>query len=179
MSQRPLLERASWIAGIASAVIAVGVWLKPNAPEPVPSAQAASVQPVPHPALYAAPTQGSSQPALTSSQQRQTRWSCEGIAPDLQPAINAAKNISYTSPRDEALLSIARKALCLENYELFKQVARQISYTAPRDQVYGDAVDFSIGLRKFELAEKFAASIAYTAPRDAARARIVAKASER
>lgn len=101
------------------------------------------------------------------------------VASDLRPAFASAKNITYAAPKDQAFLSLARKALCLQDYAMFEEAAKQISYTAPKDQACGDAVDFALAVRNFALAEKFAGQITYTEPQDAARARIVAKASER
>lgn len=179
MTQRPFLEKASWVAGIASAIIATVVWLKPSSPVEASSAKSAETKtaaPAPKPVENTATP---SSPSTEPKAEKSTRWSCEGIATDLQPAFAAAKNISYTAPRDEAFLNLARKALCLENYAMFEEAAKQIAYTAPRDQAYRDAVDFALGVRKFDLAEKFVGQIAYTAPRDAARARIAAKSSER
>lgn len=179
MTQRPLLEKTSWVAGIASAVIAAFLWLKPS-PSEHSKADIKTELRVSSPVLKDISNKTSSETIATAAKPKvKTRWSCEGISNDLQPALTAAKNISYTSPRDTALLSLSRKALCLEKYEMFEQVAQQISYIAPRDQAYGDAVDFALGVRKFELAEKFAEKIAYSAPRDEARARIAEKSSER
>ena len=81
--------------------------------------------------------------------------------------------------RDEALLALARMALCFENYSLFDEIAKKISYTGQHDQAYSDAVDFALGVRKLEIAETFAKKIYYTVTRDAARTRVVARASER
>jgi hypothetical protein len=179
MPPRPFLEIASWVAGIASAIIAIVVWLKPSASEQAPIAQKSQqIAPAPSPngGVGEPPAQVGASPPVRSPN---TRWSCEGVASDLQPAFVAAQNIYYTGPRDEAYLSLARKALCLENYPMFDEVAKKIYYTAQRDQVYGDAVDFALNVRKFELAENFAKKIYYTAQRDAARARVVARASAR
>lgn len=174
----PFLEKASWVAGIASAIIAAVVWLKPSSTSEASDAKNPTLQ---------APTPSQKQPeqpaplnvsAVAAKSNGNARWSCDGIATDLLPAFTAAKNITYTAPRDQAYFALARKALCLENYSMFDEAAKLITYTAPKDQAYGDAVDFALGIRKFDLAEKFASQITYTAPRDAARARIVAKSSE-
>ena len=179
MTPRPFLEIASWVAGIASAIIAIVVWLKPGISEQAPIAQKSQqIASVP------SPKGGVGEPLVQigvspPESSPNTRWSCEGVASDLQPAFAAAQNIYYTAQRDEAYLSLARKALCLENYPMFDEVAKKIYYTAQRDQAYGDAVDFALSVRKFELAENFAKKIYYTAQRDAARARVVARASAR
>jgi len=179
MTLRPFLEIASWVAGIASAIIAIVVWLKPSTSEQAPIAQkpqqVASV-PSPKSGVGATTVKIDVSPPENSPN---TRWSCEGVASDLQPAFAAAQNIYYTAQRDDAYLSLARKALCLENYAMFDEVAKKIYYTAQRDQAYGDAVEFALGVCKFELAEDFAKKIYYTASRDAARARAVARASAR
>jgi hypothetical protein len=180
--ERHFLEKASWVAGIVSAVITLVVWIKPenSASASPPKQKQANVAPAPTPISskeIVKPPEAKTQTAATPN--ASTRWSCEGIAARLEPAYEAAKKISYTDPRDKAFLSLARKALCLENYEMFEKAAKQIGYTNPRDEAYGDAVDFTLNLRKFDLADKYAKQIAYTDPRDAAMARIVAKASER
>lgn len=177
MSERHFLEKASWVAGIASAVIAAIVWLKPNgASEAIANQEPSPTSPVPSPIASGSVV---NKPASAASSTISTRWSCSGIASDLRAAFNSAKNISYTQPKDQAFLSLARKALCLENYAMFEEAVNKISYTAPKDQAYTDGVDFALDRGKFDLAEKFASQIAYTIPQDAARARIVSKASER
>jgi hypothetical protein len=77
------------------------------------------------------------------------------------------------------MISIARKALCIQNYQLFEQAANEISYSSRRDQVYVDGVDFTLNSKKFALAEKYAAKISYSSTQDAARKRIVLKASHK
>jgi hypothetical protein len=180
--ERHFLEKASWVAGIVSAVIALVIWIKPDNSVSIlpPKQKQESVLPAPtpiNPKEVAKGPEETTQAATTHNSF--ARWSCENIAHDLEPAYEAARKISYTDPRDKAFLSLARKALCLENYEMFERAAKQIAYTDPRDKAYGDAVDFTLNLRKFDLAEKYAKNIAYTDPRDAAMARIVAKSSER
>lgn len=179
--QRPFLERASWLAGIVSAVIAVVVWLNPSSTEPAQVGQK-NVQSVPP----SVPKENAEAKVTTTNSSAAfdqkpviTRWSCDGVASDLQPALAAAKNIYYTESRDDAFLDLSRKALCLENYSLFEEAAGRIYYTEKRDGAYSDGVDFVLGVRKFDLAEKLAGKIYYTAKRDAARARVVALASTR
>jgi hypothetical protein len=179
MTQRPVLENLSWIAGIASAVIAAVVWVKPNASSPADA-------PAPVPAAAAAPSQQSAAAQKNENLavgderlQPKARWSCDRVADDLQPAMNAAKKIAYLGNRDQAYKSIARKALCLEKYELFEQIAAQISYSGSRDEAFIDGVDFALGVRKFEVAHRFSEQIMFSGSRDVARARIVAKSSER
>jgi len=179
--ERHFLEKASWVAGIVSTVIALAVWIKPdNSASALSPKQQVNVAPAPTPIGSKETVKFPDEKTqLVATPNASTRWSCEGIAPNLEPAYEAAKKISYTNPRDKAFLTIARKALCLENYEMFERAAKQIGYTDPKDEAYGDAVDFTLNLRKFDLADKYAKQIAYADPRDAAMARIVAKSSER
>ena len=178
MNKRPPLETASWVAGIASAIVAIVVWLKP------PSAESSPTQPpspnalaAPSPTKLPVPADGAS--AVSSPRPPSTRWSCAAVAADLQPAWESARKISYVSPRDAALADVARSALCLQDYALFHQIAAEVNYVTPRDQLYGDAVDFALGIGKFELAEQFASKISYVTPRDVARARIAGAATRR
>lgn len=175
--KQSILERASWIAGIVSAAIALIAWLGPfsyqqqkDNPDQkiIHSKEAIETRSTPK-----------SVAKVLGETKIDERWSCDGVSHDLQPAFEAARGISYSSRKDETMISIARKALCIQNYQLFEQAANEISYSSRRDQAYVDGVDFTLNSKKFTLAEKYAAKISYSSTQDAARKRIVLKASQK
>ena len=174
---RSFLERASWLAGIISALIALIVWVGslPSHKQPTNSEQK-SVPTVEDAKLT------KEQPKKTlpelSENKVAARWLCNDIAQDLQPAFDAAKNITYYANKDDAMLQLARKALCIQNYQIFEKAASEISYYETRDQAYVDGVDFTLGLRKYDLAKKYAALISYYDTRDTAMTRIARKATQ-
>lgn len=180
MSDRSMLEKASWVAGIVSAAVAIIVWLKPSPTEPAIAHPLQWVGPAKkveeHKPTTSSVTQQEKAPAQLPASAKS--WSCEGVATDLQPAFDTARKISYTDPRNSAFLSLARKALCFENYPMFEQAAGQISYTDVKNQAFLDAVDVALDARNFDMANKYADSISYTDLANKARARIVAKLSE-
>ena len=164
MSDRSILEKASWVAGIVSAVVAIVVWLKPSPTEPAIAQSLQLVAPATKVEQHKSETSSVTQQEKTPAQfpVSAKSWSCEAVATDLQPAFETARKITYTNPRNTAFISLARKALCFENYPMFEQAAGQISYTDVKNQAFLDAVDVTLEVRKFDMANKYADSISYT-----------------
>ena len=182
MQQKSLLERASWIAGIVSAILAAYLWLAPqkNPGETQPEAKAQQqsppvrAQPAPMQTLPvspprtadATPTQGEATSGVGAATVCPTTES-------IQLALKQASALSTYSSRDEAYSVLVGDALCLGNLELVYSIAANISSYDGRDKEYTRVFAVAISQGKLDLAEKVAGNFRSYAKRDSARKQIL------
>lgn len=174
MSDRSALEKASWIAGIVGALLAVFLFVRSE----LLTAGASSKQSN----LSAAPTASTSPTSEQSASQSQPssqvpKWSCAQPMREFRDAIEAAAGIWSSPTRDKAYLEVARKALCVHDYVTFEAVASKIWSSVTRDQAYVDAVDFGLRNGNPAVANKYVVFIWSSPTRDAARVRVSTRSS--
>jgi hypothetical protein len=172
---RSILERASWIAGIVSAVIAALVWFFP----PSNSAEKSNRVLPSQSQTRDASSMGSSLPAVVppgTPPASATPPTSADTCPTKQVIQDAQKqvgNLSTYGARDEAYSTLFGDALCIGDLELATQLAGQLSSYSGRDTLYGKVLDAAILSNKLELTEKLAGSMSSYNARDAARRKII------
>lgn len=177
--KRPRLEVASWIAGIASAILGFIVWLSPFAHDQRQPTEQAKI----HEVTVFRDANGTSETLVSGPDIRlepvsPTRLSvvCGTGDTQLRVALEAAQKLSYTGPRDEALLSVSRSAICLDNLEVFEKAVSKMGYSKNKDTAYKEVINELLNAGKYGPAEKYANQLSYSSDRDSARSRILSRA---
>ncbi len=154
MSNRPLLEKLSWIAAIVGCLYVVVPDMQrlfKGGTSEVNSSSELAV-PLPSRAASIAEAVEVAKQAVTTK----TRWECNGGIKSLYVAFNSAKEMHYRTSRDEALILVGKSALCVQDYDLLKEIIEEISYKTNRDALLKDAVDVAIGVGNLQEANGFA-----------------------
>lgn len=123
---------------------------------------------VPPPVPLTAPTAASS-PAGTA-----TRWVCVPGPAKFDSAFEATALMLLPWSKDESYRELARRALCREEYAVFREATALIGYLIERDDSWMDGVDFALALGKHTLARTFVDQIEQPALKDEAHRRVVA-----
>ena len=171
---RSPLEKASWIAGIVSAVVAIWVMAFPSgqpkedtprgspmstaAPqsEPMPAPPQALTGPISAvPAASASSSQACTNPTAIATLRKQ------------------ASLMSTYDARDAAYRPLVSDAICLNDLNLAVEIASLASTYARRDELYQRILDAAISTNNKELAEKLAGLMSTYASRDEARKKIM------
>jgi hypothetical protein len=173
MTKRSNLEKASWVAGIVSAIIAAYALYKPDPQTPQ---KPISVSPV------AKATEGaSSNVSLDKTTSEPTvekkENGCLAEFGSLADALRSAQMINTTAIRDGAYADIAQRALCLKDQELFEEAVKRIYTTIIRDQAYMHGVDHYLKEKNREMSTALAQRIYQTTLRDIALAKISAQST--
>lgn len=163
--ERSRLERASWIAGIISAIVAVvaliasskseKVDLDIKAPEASQSVSKSGVS-----------ASESKPPTSTPTLQCGTN---ETIA----EGIKVAQTISSSIARDSAYGKLIDSALCIENIALSGGIAARVGSSIARDSQYGKIVEKAVVLGKAQEAMTFADNISSSIMRDTAKRKLI------
>lgn len=173
MDRHPL-ERASWIAGIISAVVAVIIWLAPqksSTEDRDPKAQASTSQ---------AAGGGTSMPAPTPQVSPKTVPQAGRVSGDyLSSQLALADAIFGTDPRNAAYVKIIDQALERNDYASAKKIIAKVFGTDPRNREYIKTIDQAIAQDRLEVAEELAPEIFGTDARNAVLRRLLdARAKE-
>lgn len=172
MSDRSKLEKASWIAGILSAAIAVFLLFKPDGLK-------ATQENAAHTTTTVVSNRGESSaldtPMATRADTFVTLPQCLPEIGSFSTALESAQKISSTMKRDGMYLDISRRALCSGDQEVYEYTVAKIYKTTIRDQAYKEGVDHYLGKKNNDLALNFAQKIYQTMVRDEALARIAAR----
>lgn len=150
MDRHPL-ERASWIAGIVSAIVAVVVWLAPpkSTPEGQEPKQAAP-----------APQEAPAAVAPSASDQKTTPIrSGTATNPELAPQVALADAIYGPDARNAAYAKIIDQALAKNDYAFAKDVIGKLYGPDFRNRYYVKAIDQAIAENRLEIAEEMAPKI--------------------
>lgn len=172
MSDRFKLEKASWIAGILSAAIAVFLLFKPDGLKAIEKdAGQAATSVIPNRVESSARDKPKATAAATSA----TSAQCSPETGSLSTALESAQKIYSTAKRDGMYLEISRRALCVGDQEVYEYTVKKIYTTTIRDQAYTEGVDHYLGKKNSDLALSVAQKIYQTTVRDEALARIAAR----
>jgi hypothetical protein len=171
MSDRPILEKLSWIATILA--LPVAIWfgwksMTPPVESKVPEIQIAA----------SSPTEATSDLAhskTSKSESKNAKWSCDGDMTNLSVAFESTKAMPYPTSRDATFVVVGRKSLCIENYELFKKVIGEIAYPSNRDALIREGVDFAVEKKNFKVASELVDLMAYPSNSTEARQQIASK----
>jgi hypothetical protein len=167
---RPKLERASWIAGIISAVLAlVGLLLpahheQPNsqqpiaAPSPKPTSSNAEAQATTQSATPTDPTPSVSVCITTES---------------ITEGIRVAKTISSSIARDNAFAKLALSSLCNNDIELAHSIAALVNSSFHRDNLLGKIVERAAAMGRPTEALKIAEEMSSSTARDNVKYRLL------
>ncbi len=168
----PRLEKASWIAAIISAVVALyaifpGVALKDRLSSLTSRPEASfdskkTDKPVtqqPHPEVKDLPDIEIPPPCQENAH--------------LQETINTAGTIYNTDQRDKAYASLVYDALCAGKYDLALETTAKIYTTTIRDETYYRAVEFLTLKSDVKYANRFAEQIYTTSVCDRAKQVII------
>jgi hypothetical protein len=173
MNRSPL-ERASWIAGICSAILALYVWLTPQPSQshkaPVGASNASSVAPP------AAPlSAGSGTPATATSVLVQ-QASAPRVCPKrerIQEALKRVSSFSSSAARDEAYFELHADALCIGDLALAMELSGMPYAASRRDQLVSLTIDAAIAKRQLQLAEMLVLLMSTNGGKDAARKKVL------
>lgn len=147
---------ALWVLK-AVAVRFTAVSVPPTVPPPLPLAATAA-------AASAAPSA--------------TRWTCVPGPTRFDSGFEATALMLLPWSKDESYRDLARRALCVEDYVVFRDAASRIGYLVERDDTWFDGVEFTLAARKPALAKTFVDRIEQPALRDEAHRRVVAAVTE-
>lgn len=161
MDRHPL-ERASWVAGIVSALVAVIVWLAPqksSTEERAPQAQPTSTQ----------VAGGNTSPKASSQQVIQKAVPKEeGLSGDyLSSQLALADSIFGTDLRNEAYVKIINQALERNDYASAKKVIDMLFGTDLRNREYLRTIDQALSQNRLDVAEELTPKIFGTDARNA------------
>ncbi len=167
----PKLEKASWIAGIISAVIAVYAILPAtHNPKPTELTQQRETD------NYKKPDDRNKEAAasteIKSFADIKIPAPCQDN-PNLSGAIKMAESIYQTDARDKTFISLVHDALCAEKYDLALKTATQIYTTKTRDDCLYSSIEFLILKNDMTTANRFAENIYTTTIRDRAKQAII------
>lgn len=163
--ERSRLERASWIAGIVSAIVAVV-------------------------ALIASSKSGKVSPDMKAPEARQSVSKSEVSIPNSEPPISTpmlqcgtnetiaegikvVETISSPIVRDSAYGKLIDSALCIENIALAGGIAARVSSPFARDSQYGKIVEKAAAFEKPQEALTFTDKISSPFARDSAKRKLV------
>jgi hypothetical protein len=170
---RPLLEKASWIAGILSALVAIWVVAFPSgqAKEEVNKPPAAkTVQPqstaIPTPIETSVPLSTSIAGAKNSD------TTCVGTEVILA-LLKQASNMSTFDARDSAYRSLVADAVCINDLDLATRIANLSSTYATRDELYQQVLDAAITTNNSQLVDRLPGLMSTYKARDEARKKIM------
>jgi hypothetical protein len=169
--ERSLLEKASWMAGIVSALIAV--WLLIS-----PADKDASKPPPINAVLPAAPTQ------LIESSRQSTNLKPIDLNPcptvdSTEAAYKTAQALSTFAQRDAAYIGLVENALCRSHLDMAKKITDEISTFKGRDEQYQKIVVALIEAKDYAGAEKIIEKISTFSARDEARHKIIESARKK
>lgn len=174
---RSPLEKASWIAGIVSAFIAVWA-LFPSSLEH----QTASSQPLTgmsKPSKVGAPDspvhQVTNSPLPTPQSEEFTEKpnDCAGYGA-IDGMRKQASALSNYAARDTAYVDLVDEALCLDDLPLALEFARSASSFEQRDRLYSKVLDAALRFNQIDIAGTIAGKMSSFNARDNARQRIMA-----
>jgi hypothetical protein len=171
MDRHPL-ERASWIAGIVSAVVAVIVWLAPQKSSIEGTSAKAQAS------ITQADDRSTDRPDSQPSQK--TKSEATGLSNDhLSSQLALADAIYGTDPRNSAYVKIIDQALERNDYASAKKIIAKVYGTDPRNREYIRTIDQAIAQNKLEVAEDLAPQIYGADARNAVLGRLLdARAKE-
>lgn len=124
MEERHFLEKASWVAGIISALITLAIWVRPGDSEMLAKQGQETVLREPTLARPEGAKRATDKRKQVEANQATTtppQWTCRGIANDLAQAFAAAEKINYAKNRNEAFFSLARKDSALKTMKCLKK----------------------------------------------------------
>lgn len=164
MDRHPL-ERASWIAGIVSAIVAVVVWLAPSksVPEGAEPMKAVSAS-----QKHAVATPSPAADSKTVSKQYGT-----AANPELAAQVALAGTIYGPDARNAAYVKIIDQALAMSDYALTQDVVGKLYGPDFRNRQYVKAIDQAIAQNRLEVAAELAPKIYGLDARNAAITRIL------
>lgn len=174
MNRSPL-ERASWIAGIVSAAVAVWVLLfqsSSSAEKPVADSPSQSQTMIAKPMGTPAATTGTSVTPTSTAISKTPVGACP-TRQVIQETQKQAGNLSGYGARDEAYNVSVEDALCIGDLQLATELAGKLSSYGSRDAAYAKILDAAISSSNMELAEKLATNMSSYRARDDARRRII------
>lgn len=173
---RSPLEKASWIAGIISAVIAVWALLPSNSARTEASSQT-STQIREQSKAGAPPNslvhQVSPRATSLSEDVKAQPHDCAGRGAIDGMRKQAAALSSYAA-RDTAYADLVDEALCLDDLPLASEFARSASSFEQRDRLHSKVLDAALRLNQIGIAETIAGQMSSFNSRDDARQRIMA-----
>jgi hypothetical protein len=176
MSRR-ILEPASWIAGIVSAIIAIVALFWPPKTEPASQATITDVKKTQigsslsdqHSVISTEPTAPVAAASNTSNGPTVT-------CPEKKAVVAAAEkagDLSAYDERNEVYVSLVKDALCLHDFELAKYVAQKISAYDSRNGAYESIVDAALQDGLVTVADATADSISAYDQRNAAKKKVI------
>ncbi len=174
MNRSPL-EKASWIAGIVSAVVGVWVLFFPSGQtkEDLPKRQ--QVAAIDHPEQEI-PNSTPNTTAIGSSSTDQN-ISSNRACPSREVIIalrSQARLLSTYAARDAAYRPLIKDAICLNDLELAAEIVGLASTYRTRDEFYQQVFDAALATGKRDIAERIAGLMSTYSVRDSARQKIMA-----
>lgn len=160
---RPKLERASWIAGIISAVLALVALLSPGRQEYSITPQPISV-PSPKPTSSNVEAQVTTQ-SVTPTGPTPSTSGCT-TTESITEGIRVAKTISSSIARDNAFAKLVRSSLCNNDIELARSIAVQVNSSVAKDNLLGKIVEQAASIERTTEALKIADEISSSTARD-------------
>jgi hypothetical protein len=157
MSNHPL-EKASWIAGIVSAVVAIIVWLAPSqstSNDAKQSVHQSSDTPV-----------GKDRPSSNAASQSIPPTA--GTQTNLSALLSTADQLYGVDNRNLAYSKIFEKALAQNNYAFATKVVDKAYGVDIRNKLYMKAIDQAISQNRVDLAEPLIEKLYGVGPRNAA-----------
>lgn len=180
MNRSPL-EKASWIAGVVSAAVAVWVLLFPSsnsAEKSFATPPSQSQTSVSERTNTAVPKIGATVTPTPTVIFRPLAGACP-TREAIQSTKKQAGGLSSYGARDEAYNILVEDALCIGDLQLAAELAGSLSSYNGRDVAHAKVLDSAISSNNMELAEKLAASMSSYAARDDARRKIINSLRER
>ncbi len=165
--QRSILEKASWISGIVSALLALWLFFAPSDKD----ALHASVQPPAAPKLL--PASEVSQPLKTSEGAPPTAVATCPKAEAIEVALKTVQALSTFSQRDAGYKRLLDDALCRADIAIAKRITELMSTFSARDDGYQKIVQRMVAVGDFSGAEKITEKLSTFSARDNARNLIV------
>jgi hypothetical protein len=171
MNRSPL-EKASWIAGIVSAVAALWIIFFPAGQTKQDSStrQQMTAADPPKPEIPSTATtfiSGHTDQATSSNR------SCPSTTV-ITALRSQARFLSTKEARDAAYRPLIKDAICLNDLELATEIAGLVSTYGGRDELYQQILDAAITTGKRDTAERVAGFLSTSSLRDAARHKIIA-----
>jgi hypothetical protein len=150
MNKHPL-ERASWIAGIVSAIVAVVVWLAPpkSASEGAEPKKTASVSQVNSAAIASSASDSTTAP-------KQSEMAAN---PELTSQVALADAIYGPDARNAAYVKIIDQTLARNDYALTRDIIGKLYGPDFRNRQYLRTIDQAITQNRLEVAEELAPKI--------------------
>ncbi len=157
MSNHPL-EKASWIAGIVSAVVGITVWLAPSQSTSSDAKQSATHR-----------SDAPAEPNKTSSNATsQIAPPPTGAQTNLTALLSTADQLYGVDDRNRAYTKIFEKALAENNYAFATKVVDKTYGVDIRNRLYMKAIDQAISQNQIDLAEPLIEKLYGVDPRNAA-----------